>query len=142
MARIYYSIEDAEEFIQLNRGKIKRIMELFQETEVMKFIKIEYLNDDPETMTAMIELNKNYYRALAEMYERMHDLHLQGCMIKDLENGLVDFFSKYNDQDVMLCWKFGENKLTHWHTIQGGFSSRQNIDVLKKEYQKKLEKLI
>ncbi len=35
---------------------------------------------------------------------------------------------KVDDQIVLLCWKMGEAKITHWHSVESGFSGRQPLD--------------
>jgi len=42
--------------------------------------------------------------------------------------GLVDFYSLRDDSPVFLCWRLGEDRITHWHEIDTGFSGRQPID--------------
>jgi hypothetical protein len=51
-----------------------------------------------------------------------------GVQVKDLDIGLLDFPCKVDDRIVLLCWKMGEPKITHWHTIESGFSGRQPLD--------------
>jgi hypothetical protein len=29
---------------------------------------------------------------------------------------------------VLLCWKLGENGITHWHSVTEGFAGRKPID--------------
>jgi len=50
-----------------------------------------------------------------------------GCLIKDLEIGLVDFphIMEFEEEEVYLCWKYGEKKLRFWHGLNEGFSSRK-----------------
>jgi hypothetical protein len=57
--------------------------------------------------------------------ERINEL---GCLVKDLEQGLVDFYSLMDDEPVFLCWQFGEPAVTHWHPLDGGFASREPIE--------------
>jgi hypothetical protein len=33
-----------------------------------------------------------------------------------------------NDPEVLLCWKLGEDRITHWHKTTEGFSGRKPID--------------
>lgn len=42
-------------------------------------------------------------------------------------DGLVDFRSKLHGRTVYLCWKFGEDRITHFHELDTGFSGRQPI---------------
>ena len=49
-------------------------------------------------------------------------------MFKGFDAGLVDFYSLREDRPIFLCWKLGEERITHWHEIDAGFSGRQPID--------------
>lgn len=64
-------------------------------------------------------------RALKTAFERIQET---GCLIKDLETGLVDFPTLYHGQEVYLCWKLGENGIGYWHHVEDGFRGRQPID--------------
>jgi len=57
--------------------------------------------------------------------ERVNEL---GCLVKDLDMGLVDFFSMQGTDPVFLCWQFGEPAITHWHAMDEGYSSRRPIE--------------
>jgi hypothetical protein len=51
-----------------------------------------------------------------------------GCLVKDLDAGLVDFYGVREGEPVFLCWQFGEPAVAHWHPVEGGFASRQPIE--------------
>ena len=51
-----------------------------------------------------------------------------GCVVKDLDAGLVDFLSVRGEQPVYLCWQFGEPAVAHWHPVDEGFAGRQPIE--------------
>jgi hypothetical protein len=48
-----------------------------------------------------------------------------GCLIKDLDIGLVDFPTLFRGQEVYLCWKLGESGIRFWHGVDEGFSGRK-----------------
>jgi hypothetical protein len=50
-----------------------------------------------------------------------------GCHLKSYEDGVVDFYARYQNRLVFLCWRLGEDALTHWHELDGGFGGRQAI---------------
>ena len=52
-----------------------------------------------------------------------------GCIIKDLDVGLVDFPTLFHGKEVYLCWKMGESGINHWHGVDEGFSGRKPIDA-------------
>lgn len=53
-----------------------------------------------------------------------------GVELKDPELGLVDFHALNGDQLVYLCWRLGEETISSWHTLQGGFAGRRALPDL------------
>lgn len=51
-----------------------------------------------------------------------------GCVIKDLDVGLLDFPSIIDNQDVYLCWKLGEDRIRFYHRQDEGFAGRKPLD--------------
>ena len=51
-----------------------------------------------------------------------------GCLIKDLEIGLVDFPTVFRGSEVYLCWKLGEPAIEYWHGVDEGYRGRKPID--------------
>jgi len=51
-----------------------------------------------------------------------------GVQVKDIDIGLLDFPCVVDGQVVLLCWKMGENSITHWHSTEEGFAGRKHID--------------
>jgi hypothetical protein len=50
-----------------------------------------------------------------------------GCVVKDLDIGLVDFPASFRGADVYLCWKLGEARIEFWHGVDEGFAGRKPI---------------
>jgi hypothetical protein len=51
-----------------------------------------------------------------------------GCELKDLEKGLVDFYSMRGNDVVYLCWMDGEDSIRYWHPLDSGVKGRRPID--------------
>ena len=51
-----------------------------------------------------------------------------GCVIKDLDVGLLDFPSVIDNEEVYLCWKLGEDRIRFYHRQDEGFSGRKPLD--------------
>jgi hypothetical protein len=51
-----------------------------------------------------------------------------GCLVKDLDRGLVDFPTLFRGEEVYLCWKLDEPAIGFWHRIEDGFAGRKQID--------------
>ena len=62
---------------------------------------------------------------LKGMVERIQEM---GCVIKDLDMGLVDFPTLFRGEEVYLCWKMDEPGIAYWHGVHEGFAGRKPID--------------
>jgi hypothetical protein len=51
-----------------------------------------------------------------------------GCIVKDLDKGLLDFPSVINHEAVYLCWRLGEDRIRFYHRQDEGFAGRKPID--------------
>jgi hypothetical protein len=51
-----------------------------------------------------------------------------GCVIKDLDAGLLDFPAVINNEEVFLCWKLGEDRIRFYHRQDEGFAGRKPLD--------------
>jgi hypothetical protein len=67
-------------------------------------------------------------QAQSELADRVEEIQKFGCVVKDVETGLVDFFYDKNGTLVFLCWRNGEKRVEHWHPIDAGFASRMPVD--------------
>ena len=56
------------------------------------------------------------------------EIEEHGCLLKDLDTGLVDFPCRVGDREVYLCWRLGEPAIQFWHGIEEGFAGRKPID--------------
>jgi hypothetical protein len=59
--------------------------------------------------------------------ENVGRIEQTGCVVKDLETGLVDFPSVVDDEQVYLCWKLGEERIGYWHRMDEGFAGRKPL---------------
>src|SRR3974390_1055235 len=53
--------------------------------------------------------------AAAELKETLETVQEYGCIVKDLDIGLLDFPTMFRGREVYLCWKLGEPSITWWH---------------------------
>jgi hypothetical protein len=63
-----------------------------------------------------------------ELQEVVDELTLIGVQLKDVDTGLLDFPSVREGEDVLLCWRVGEDAVEYWHEIEDGFAGRRRID--------------
>jgi hypothetical protein len=66
--------------------------------------------------------------AAARLRSAIESVQEAGCLIKDLDIGLIDFPTSYRGVEVYLCWKLGETGIEYWHGVDEGFRGRKKID--------------
>ena len=61
--------------------------------------------------------------------DALAEIEAIGVEVQDLEEGLLDFPCVMDGKTVMLCWKLGEDSITHWHGPEDGFAGRKPLDA-------------
>ena len=78
---------------------------------------------DLREAAAAIEAEAN---ALSACTDLVNDA---GVQIKSLEDGLLDFPARRGEEDVLLCWKLGEDEIGFWHGLDEGFAGRKPLPL-------------
>jgi len=88
-------------------------------------MSLSTINSFEEFITLKQKLNS----AVTKFYEAVEILENTGVSVKSIEQGLLDFPSKRFDEEVWLCWKYGETEIKFWHEKDSGFMGRKPIEV-------------
>ena len=132
MNRKYFTPEQAEKLLPLLQQKLSRLQAAKQAVELLEEVEIE-LDDEEQNYRYNLHLEKEYHRRQYLFYRELEALERQGCIIKDIEQGLVDFPCIFQGRDVFLCWRLGEEQLRYWHEIDNGYAERKPIVDLESE---------
>ncbi|MBI4393138.1 MAG: DUF2203 domain-containing protein [Euryarchaeota archaeon] len=75
-----------------------------------------------------------YWRALSrskeletEIEDMIEQVTFTGAELKDIRQGLIDFYTLVDGEGAYLCWKAGEDEITTWHSLTGGFAGRRPL---------------
>lgn len=63
----------------------------------------------------------------ANIERLVEEIQAYGCVIKDLNGGLLDFLAEREGREVYLCWRYGEAQVAHYHELHTGFSGRKRL---------------
>jgi hypothetical protein len=77
----------------------------------------------------MLEQKNRRQEVAAELQQAIEKVHEFGCLVKDLDIGLIDFPTLFQGEEVYLCWKLGEPGIQFWHGVDEGFRGRKPIDA-------------
>ena len=67
-------------------------------------------------------------KAIQRAKDAVAEIDAAGVQVKDLDIGLLDFPCVVGEEVILLCWKLGEQGVTHWHSTSEGFAGRKPID--------------
>ena len=124
----YFTIKSANEILP---SVIKKFQNLKKEkNEVLKLEqKLQVSVSTTNQLDQYILLKQQLNRAITQFYGAIAELEQTGVMIKDIDQGLLDFPSKRFEEEIWLCWKEGETEIKFWHEIDSGFNGRKPITV-------------
>lgn len=124
----YFTPEEANGLITQVRGPMLEMRSFLKELQELAALL------DPERDEAALLSDALKTRALdrAEVLRKQIQglvLGVQelGVQVKDLELGLIDFPALKAGKEVCLCWRLGEEAITHWHGVHEGFQGRKPL---------------
>lgn len=125
----FFTLEEAN----LALPKVRQQLGLLR--EIRKRIVGQQARVDIEELTAhspdprrMDELLKSIDLDVQAFHRALEAFGGLGCELKDLEKGLVDFYSMRGNDVVYLCWMDGEESIQWWHPLDTGVRGRRPID--------------
>ncbi len=121
-----FSEEEANELIP----RLEILMRQLQMQATSLRARIDELSvNDPSILDCTMSKIVGRYPELRSFATNMADAAAQiesfGCILKDIDLGLIDFPYDADDEVVFLCWQFGEPRVVAWHSVNSGFSERQ-----------------
>jgi hypothetical protein len=83
-------------------------------------------NVEPRELQSVQERLDEEVAGIARCVARIHEA---GGLVKDLDAGLVDFPARREGEEVLLCWRLGEDEVGFWHGLEEGFSGRKPLPL-------------
>ena len=124
----YFTTNDANQILPEVIKKFENTLK--KKNEVSKLEqKLQVLLESTNKFDEYIPIKQQLNSAITQFYESSEILEKTGVVIKNIDQGLLDFPSKRFDEDVWLCWKYGETEIKFWHDGDSGFLGRKPIDV-------------
>ena len=108
----------------------KEIVALRREIEVLAAIESSGADSSNPDVRALRDQELACAARMEEFRQSLMEITRHGCILRDLEMGLVDFYTVAKGEVVCLCWRRGEPRIQHWHRVEEGFSGRRPIDDL------------
>ncbi|MGC8625338.1 MAG: DUF2203 domain-containing protein [Phycisphaerae bacterium] len=121
----YFTLAEARRALVL----VKRIAEDIQciEMQRRKLVHQTASCHEQPTPEQANQMEAQFDSMTAQISKLLEELFAVGVELKDPTRGLVDFPSRFNDRDILLCWQIGEPTINFWHDRSAGFSGRRSV---------------
>ena len=123
----FFTLDEANELLPRVRTQLKLLREIRR-----RIVGLQARVDIEELTSPGVQPDKRRVNELLAAIETdVQDFHRTleafqslGCELKDLEKGLVDFYSMRGNDVVYLCWMDGEDSIQWWHPLDTGVKGR------------------
>lgn len=129
-----FTVDEANQILTWLRPTLGRLVELKREfdgvqrqVDVLSLAASGASPGNPDAR-ALDELQRRRVSIGEELGRGVQAIHRRGVLLKDLDRGLVDFYTISGDRLIFLCWRLNEPEVGHWHTLEGGYSGRLPLD--------------
>lgn len=131
MVKKYFTVEQANQLIPLVKEEIEALKEIQQEFDQTwrNYHQVkEDINQQVKTETGKLfklECQLEFIELQAQLHVK--NLQINGVQLKGIKPGLVDFPSFKGKEEILLCWKEGEDKISFYHSPEDGFAGRKPL---------------
>ena len=127
-----FTLDEANQLLPL---LTQLLAELQKKREAITILETQIdaleLISDPAAKHSVDEMNRaveKHHQSVTEFYAIVESIHQNGCFLKDVDLGLIDFFGMVGGRVVCLCWRLGENGIKYWHEVNDGYSEREPLE--------------
>src|SRR5579885_597467 len=135
MAEDTFDLDRAERLLpQLERwlkaaiDSRKRVAEL-EAQEARQVQRVSMSGGQLLDIGSLIRRREEKDQWIASLRAAADEIESAGCLLKDLNIGLIDFPCELDGREVYLCWKLGEPAIRFWHNTDAGYAGRKPIDA-------------
>lgn len=134
MKKKHFTLQEAQNLLPVLESLLRTSMEAKQQIDQ---IEQEFKNVNHTVflrggmqldIVALSRRRAESDKAIQRVKDAMAEIESIGAQVKDLDLGLIDFPCLVDGATVLLCWKMGEQGITHWHGTNEGFANRKPID--------------
>lgn len=123
---VYFTPLDANKILPEIQKQFSQII-LLRNKVISLQEDLQKMANEESKFSNFIAKKQELNRAVSRLYKEIEGLENRGIMIKSVDDGLLDFPSLRFDEEVWLCWKYGESEIKFWHGRDEGFMGRKPL---------------
>ena len=122
MAGRRYTVEEANSLLPYLAPTLVELRDVYEEAALIRATMARSAAGN-----GWSEKREKWSRKLARVAELVTRLQEWEVILRDVDTGLVDFISEREGRTILLCWKLGEEEVSHWHSPEDGFDGRRPL---------------
>jgi hypothetical protein len=129
MAMKVFRLEEATALLPVVRPLAAELVESRRDLAI-GLLEVEAavrMQSEPATSGRAATLSERIRKIQLRIVELLEKIQSTGCVVKDIDLGLVDFPAMRGDRLINLCWKLDEPAISFWHGMDEGFAARKPI---------------
>lgn len=135
MTKRYFTVEEANALLPELRTILEHLQgrrkELEERQQILEAIR-QHAGENGYRLGGdeFLRIKREAEFILEECNSAIKKIETLGCVLKDLQMGLIDFPSLRDGQEILLCWKPDEAEVGYWHGLTEGYAGRKPIRPL------------
>jgi len=136
MQKKYFTLEEAQDLIPIVKPVLVRLVRLNSTLSLLDTVEVE-LEDEYQDLVSNTRMSRRFHKLSYDFYRLLEKILDMGIIVKDLNNGVIDFYSTYDGREILLCYEMNENEICYWHEMYDGYDDRKPISLLKSRIKSK-----
>ena len=118
MEKRFFTVEEARQLLPSLKELIGQVMVISHRLEEYRDV-VQQLADSASSNTGGPE-GTAYLDIVISLQSCLTQLQETGCVLRSLQDGLIDFPHLKQGREIYLCWKYGEEDIRFWHEVDDG----------------------
>ncbi len=129
-----FTVSDAEAMLPVLEGLLRKAISAKKQVQAVEaeFERVRthvFASGGAELdVVALARRRAEADKLVQQLKDAVAEIQSTGVQVKDLDTGLLDFPCNVDGGTILLCWRLGESRITHWHGLEEGFAGRKRID--------------
>jgi len=129
----FFSLDDANQAVTQVAPRLARLKDL-QASAMPVQARLDVLwrrlDAGERVLDEISDLQGRLDAHAREAAEILAQLEGIGCVVRDVQMGLVDFPARAGEAEFYLCWHLGEDAVRYWHGTHEGFAGRKPLTTM------------
>ncbi|TLZ64313.1 MAG: DUF2203 family protein [Methanobacteriota archaeon] len=123
--RLLPSIEAIFQEMDRRSIRLREVLELITDLEEYWGVRVGDLDLPDRAMHLGLLGERDDLQA--SLHDSIERIQASGAVLKDYQQGLVDFYGVVDGRLAFLCWQRGEPAVRFYHPLEGGFAGRRPL---------------